>query len=70
MLIKCYGGPCDGQVIESAQENNDCRLPSNVPMPHKVDDEYRVVNYILVVEERDGWANLRYELDTDDSVVD
>jgi len=69
MLIKCYGGPCDGQVIESIQENNDCRLTSNVPMPHKVDDEYRIVNYILVVEERDGWTNLRYELDTDDSMV-
>jgi hypothetical protein len=38
-------------------------------MPHKVDDEYRIVNYILVVEEHDGWTNLRYELDTDDSVV-
>jgi hypothetical protein len=61
MLIKCYGGPCDGQVIEIPQENEDCRLPSSIPMPIKVDDEFRFVDYVLTVEYDNGWTIIKYK---------
>jgi hypothetical protein len=61
MLIKCYGGPCDGQVIEIPQENEDCRLPSSIPMPYRIDDECRFIDYVLTVEYDNGWTMIKYK---------
>ena len=61
MLIKCYGGPCDGQVIEIPQENDDCRLPSSIPMPHRVNDECQFIDYVLTVEYDNGWTTIKYK---------
>ena len=61
MIIKCFGGPCDGQIVEIPQENDDCRLPSSIPMPHRVDNEYRFVDYVLTVEYDSGWTTIKYK---------
>lgn len=60
MLVKCFGGPCDGQIIEIPQANNDCRLPSNIPMPHRLDGRCRFVDYVLTVEYDNGWTTIKY----------
>lgn len=65
MLIKCFGGPCDGQVIDIPQENDDCRMPSSVPMPYKINDECRFVTYFLEIKYDDGWATIKYEYHRD-----
>lgn len=61
MIIKCFGGPCDGHVLDIPQENDDCRLPSSIPMPHRVDNECRFVDYVLVVEYDSGWVTIKYK---------
>ena len=60
MLIKCYGGPCDGQVIDVSQEGETLRIPSTVPMPFKIDDEYKFAHYALVIEDENGWSTVKY----------
>lgn len=70
MLVKCFGGPSDGQIIDIPQENDDCRIPSTIPMPYKIDDEYRFVDYVLVIEENGGWTTLKFEVDTNDVVIE
>lgn len=63
MLIKCFGGPCDGQVVDIPQENDCCRMPSAVPMPYKFNDEYRFIDYVLTVKCDNGWTTIKYEYD-------
>jgi len=60
VLIKCYGGPCDGQIIDVSQEGETLRIPSTIPMPYKIEEEYKFAQYVLVIEDDNGWSTVKY----------